>query len=310
MLRKIVGKGYKVGHRVLHTTLRYNPFVRKVVNHKPVGYGFISDEHLANPALDDRLIEDLKEAGIETGEYQIDIEGYRDYLRRAQYPRSYHGGGEVPGSNFPEKTLEHYVSAEILRFGPEDVFMDVASDRSPFHDVVRRLWHPKQVYRQDLGYKRGIHGDQIGGSAGEIPLPDNSISMATLHCSLEHFEGDSDIAMFREMGRVLMPGGRLCILPFYLAHEYTIHTDPIHTLFFARDVAFDPEAHVRYCSWTNRHSRHYDVAHVKRRILPNLNGLKPKVYRVTNFKEADPSCYLRFIGLFEKPLLPGGIGLA
>lgn len=301
MIRKIFGRGYRVAHGVLHATLGWNPLIPKSVNGKPVAYGFISEAHLADPSLDDRLAAEIAEAGVEVGECRIDLEGYHAYLREANYPRTYHGGGEVEGLNFPEKTLEHFVSAQILGLGPDDVYMDVAADRSPFAEIVKRLWKPKAVYRQDLGYEEGVHGERVGGSAGCLPLPDNSITKAALHCSLEHFEGDSDMEMFREMGRVLAPGGKLCVLPFYLAREYTIHTDPIHTLFFGRDVTFDPEARIRYCRWTNRHSRHYDPPRLQSRILANLNGLGAKVLRVRNFREVHPTCYLRFIGLFEKP---------
>lgn len=300
MLRKVIGKAYKIVHNSLHKTLSVNPLFPKTVNGKPVGYGFISNDHLADPSLDDKLVTEFTALGIETGEYQIDIAGYRQYLAQAGYPETYHGGGQVSGRNFEEKTLEHYVSADLLQFSHDDVYVDIASDRSPFAGIVRKLWEPGKAYRQDLSYPAGIHGDQIGGDAGNLPLPDNSISKATLHCSLEHFEGETDQRLFREMGRVLKPGGVLCILPFYLAREYTIHTDPVHCFFFGRDVIFDPEARIRYCNWTNRHSRHYDPAHLQSRILANLNGLVPKILRVTNFRDVHPSCYLRFIGMFTK----------
>ncbi|MCG3196760.1 MAG: hypothetical protein GHCLOJNM_01236 [bacterium] len=299
--RKILGQGYRAAHGFLHATLKYNPWVPKVRHGRPVAYGFISEEHLADPALDDQLASQIVEAGAPVEDYRIDVEGYHTYLREANYPRAYHGGGLVEGLNFPEKSLEHFVSAQVLELGPDDIYMDVAADRSPFVDIVKRLWKPRQAYRQDLGYEEGVHGERIGGSAGSLPLPDNSITKAALHCSLEHFEGASDMEMFREMGRVLAPGGRLCVLPFYLAREYTIHTDPIHTLFFGRDVTFDPEARIRYCRWTNRHSRHYDPARLRSRILANLGGLTPKVLRVRNFREVHRTCYLRFVGLFEKP---------
>jgi SAM-dependent methyltransferase len=305
MSRSLLGAGYRVIHRFLHRTLPCNPFIPKTIHGKGVQYGFISNEHLAHPELDQQILDDLSDLGIEVGSYQIDLNRYRDYLRQADYPTNYHGGGRLEGKTFEEKSLEHFVSAELLKFTSEDVFIDIASDRSPFHEIVRKLWNPKEVYSQDLSYPTGIHGNRVGGDAGSLPFPDNSISKATLHCSLEHFEGDSDQSLFRELGRVLKPGGVLCVLPFYLAGEYTIHTDPIHCWFFAPEVSFDPEAQLRYCNWTNRHSRHYDIAALGKRILPNLNGLNLKVLSVTNFREVHPSCYLRFVGLFEKPMPEG-----
>jgi len=300
MIRGTVRLGYRCVHRALHRTLKVNPFIPKTRNGRRVKYGLVSDEHLADPLLDNRLADDLAAAGIEVGSYRIDVGAYRDYLKAAKYPSSYHGGDGEGGFTFTEKSLEHYVSANVLDISSSEVFMDIASDRSPFYDVVKRLWSPGKVYRQDMKYEPGVHGDTVGGEAGSLPLEDNSIGKATLHCSLEHFEGNSDMEMFSEMSRVLKPGGKLCVLPFYIAWEYTIHTDPVSNLFFARDVSFDPEAQIRYCDWSNRHSRHYDVARVKKRILPNLGRLQMKVLRVDNFRDVHPDCYLRFIALFEK----------
>ena len=300
MLKPFLTCCYLPIHAIAFKTVRWNPLVKKQFHSRPVQYGFISNEHLKNPQLDDQLVDALQRAGIEVREYHIDVNGYRDYLRRTRYPKAYHGGSGGMKSSFAEKSLEHYVSAELLGFTADDVYVDIASRRSPFHQIVSDLWHPGKVYRQDLAYKPGLHGDKIGGSAGNLPLPDNSITKATLHCSLEHFEGDSDIELFREMDRVLGPGGKLCVLPFYLAREYTIHTDPIYDIFFGRGLQFDPDAQIRYCSWNNRHSRHYDVVHLQSRIVQNLRHMKLTVYRVLNFREAHPESYLRFIGLFEK----------
>ncbi|MFB0565389.1 MAG: class I SAM-dependent methyltransferase [Candidatus Aminicenantaceae bacterium] len=300
MFKRIGKSSYELFHKIGYKTIKFNPLIPGRISSKKVKYGFISDDHLKNPALDEKLVTDLENEGMKVETYRINIQDFKIYLSRAQYPKTYHGGGSIRRSNFLEKSLEHFVSADLLEFTSEDVYIDIASAQSPFYKIVEAMWKPRTVYRQDLTYEHGIHGNTIGGNAGILPLPDNSISKATLHCSLEHFEGNSDIELFREMSRVLRPGGKLCVLPFYLASEYTIHTDPIYTLFFGSNLSFDPEAQIRYCSWNNRHSRHYDVGHLKTRIMPCLKGLIMKIYKVENFREVNSSCYLRFIGLFEK----------
>ena len=300
MIRRFIIRCYLVLHDIAFKTIRWNPYIKKRINSRQVRYGFISNEHLKNPQLDEQLVHALQQAGIEVRDYRIDIKGYQEYLRRTRYPEDYHGGSAKKKDSFAEKSLEHYVSADLLGFTPRDVYVDIASRRSPFYKIVSDLWHPSKVYRQDLAFKSGLHGDTIGGSAAHLPLSPNSITKATLHCSLEHFEGDSDFELFREMGRVLRPGGKFCVLPFYLAREYTIHTDPIYDIFFGRGLQFDPDAQIRYCSWNIRHSRHYDIARLQSRIVKNLQQLELTVYRVLNFREVHPDSYLRFIGLFEK----------
>jgi len=291
---------YRFSHDALFSTLNYNPFFIKSYYGRKIKKGHISQEHLDDPALDNELTEELKNNNIEVNDYTISQDDYRGYLKKVNYSSSYYGGGQDEKSNFTEKTLEHYVSTRFIDFNPETVFIDIAAATSPFYKIVKEQYHVKRSYQQDLIFKKGIHGDRIGGYASEIPLPDDSVDAVTLHCSLEHFEGDSDIRFFREMERVLKTGGRIIVLPFYLAYEYTIHVDPVYNFFKFHYPDLDPKANLRYCNWYQYFSRHYDINALKERILERSDKLKPTVFRVTNYREIAPSCYLRFIGVFKK----------
>jgi SAM-dependent methyltransferase len=293
---------YKLTHDLLFKTINYNPFFKKYHNDKLIKKGFIADEHLADDSKDDNLCSELITEGINVSSHKIDTKGYHSYLKNADYPTSYYGGGLNPKDNFTEKTLEHYVCTEIIDFKPDTTFMDVAACTSPFYKIVEKLFDVKKSYQQDLIFKPGISGHQIGGDASQIPLPDNSIDAATLHCALEHFENDSDTGLFVEMSRILKPGGKLVILPFYIASEYTIHTDPVFNFLKFRNVQFDSKAQLRYCNWYQHHSRHYNIAALKSRILDKAPLLNLEVIRFENFREVDNSCYLRFAGVFTKKL--------
>jgi len=50
----------------------------------------------------------------------------------------------------------------------------------------------------------------------------------------------------------------------------------------------------------NRHGRFYDVPHLITRVQNHSGDLKLTVSVVRNEKEADPSCYVKFIALLEK----------
>ena len=192
------------------------------------------------------------------------------------------------------------MSTEFIEFGPDTVFVDIAACTSPFHQIVRQQFGCKQTYQQDLIFPKGIHGDKIGGWAHELLLPDQSVDAVTLHCSLEHFEGNSDTLFFQELERVLKPGGRAVVLPFYLAREYTIHVDPAYNFLKFHRPALDPQANLRYCNWSQFFSRHYDPLALQRRILQAAPQLTLTLYKVENFREVHPNCYLRFVGVFEK----------
>ena len=131
-----------------------------------------------------------------------------------------------------------------------------------------------------------------------MPVPDSFASKMTLHCSFEHFEGDADIRFIRESCRVLKFGGKLCILPLYMHRFYAIQTDP---LAYKGNFIFEEDATIYYArGWGERHGRYYDVKHFISRIVQNMGDLKLKLFFVENAKDVHPSCYLRFIALFEK----------
>jgi SAM-dependent methyltransferase len=256
---------------------------------KPVGIGY-------NPTIIEHIVSGLQTHGYSVEDYAIDVAGYRDYYARAEYDQKY------PNYYRPviwEKSLEHYIAAKLLALQPGDVYIDIASEGSPVPEIYQRLFG-SDTYRQDMIYPAGLNDHMIGGDAGDMPVPDGFASKMALHCSFEHFEGDSDMRFMRELGRVLRPGGAVCIVPFYLFDRYAILTDP--EISVPQKVQFESDATV-YCrrGWNNRHGRFYDPDHVVTRLLSNLNGLDMKIYKITNAKEVDPRCYVEFAAVIAKP---------
>ena len=281
-------------HTLLHRNLDVLPIFPKKYLSKPILKGHISSEHLQTPELDTQL--------VKVERYQIDIEGYKKYIKSTEYPISYYGGGKDPKQNFIEKSLEHFVSLSFLPLDPSKTFMDIAAATSPFSEIVKEKFNVKASYKQDLIFPSGVHGNTVGGNASHISLPDASVDGATLHCSLEHFEGDSDSLFFQEMERILKPEGALVVLPFYLAYQYTNHVDPVFNLlrFHTVQLDTDPRVQLRYATWKQFFSRHYDPIALNERVISKTKNLELTIYHVQNFKDVDSSCYLRFIGVFRK----------
>lgn len=226
--------------------------------------------------------------GLAVVPYRINWKGFKQYLEDSEYPVTYR---DDFGSLYFEKALEHYVSVDLLRLRAEDVFMDIACASSPFADIVSRRFGCT-VYRQDLDYPPGIHGSIVGGSAGNLPFPPNSISKMTLHCSLEHFEGDADMEFMRECERTLTPGGAVCVLPLYMAEVFTNVTDPEVD---RTGLMFDDCAKIAEVrGWRNRFGRHYDLQAFTTRILGNIGSLKPRIFAMENERDFCDSCYLKF----------------
>jgi SAM-dependent methyltransferase len=250
-----------------------------------------------DPADQRALESSLREHGFTLRDLVLDPAGYRDFLDRARYDRfQYRQGGA--GKNFAEKSLEHYVAAFLLELAPGQVYIDIANLQSPTPEIYAEIFGV-DAYRQDLRFPEGLHGKTIGGDAGRMPLPDGFADRMALHCSFEHFEGDADVRFAREAGRVLRPGGRVCILPLYLYPRYAVQTDP--AALPTGGIAFENDATIFIArGWNNRHGRFYDVPHLQSRLLPALAGLKLTILIVRNEKEIAPACYLKFIALLEK----------
>jgi SAM-dependent methyltransferase len=236
--------------------------------------------------------------GLDVIRFKIDINDYKNYLKQANYYQ-YDYANWIKNT-FAEKTLEHYLAATLLNLNEHDVYIDIANAGSPTPEIYQKIFKCSRVYRQDLIFPPGFNGDKIGSDASRLPLPNDFCTAMALHCSFEHFEGDSDIGFIRETSRVLRPGGRLCILPLYIAAQHTIQVDP--ALLPPEGLDIDDGANIllKTDGYDTRHARFYNVQNLEKRIKNNLNSLKMKIYFIENEKEVDQNCYVKFAALFEK----------
>ncbi|HEY3297106.1 MAG TPA: class I SAM-dependent methyltransferase [Armatimonadota bacterium] len=230
------------------------------------------------------------DAGLDVEDYRVDVDAYRSYVQEAGYLNRY---TDYYPTNIHEKSLEHFIALSLLDVQPGDVFIDLASENSPLPEIVRRLKNAT-TFSQDIMYADGIHGDQIGGDACAMPVEDGFASKAALTCSLEHFEGDADICLFRELKRVLKPGGMVAVIPFYLFERAAVQTDP--TISVPAGVKFDQDAAV-YCApgWGNRHGRFYSPKSFSERILREVgDSFTFNFYHITSAKDVHESVYAVF----------------
>ena len=242
----------------------------------------------------------LEQSGILVESYCVDVADFRCWCQAASYADFYR---DSPAH--VEKLLEHYLSLQLLPpITSQSVIVDVACAGSPFAAAMRRLYGCVTC-RQDLVYPEGIHRaadgiEEIGGNAAFMPLPDSFASGLVSHCAFEMFIGDNDSLFIREAARVLQPGGRLVIIPLYLS---SLHHHLVDPLADRRGVSYDPEARIVYRPGFYRvaSARFYSVEAFMRRVVVYQSGLSLKMIFVENEKEVDPSCYLKFVAVFEKP---------
>jgi hypothetical protein len=230
---------------------------------------------------------------IHVDRFRVDVNGYRKWKAAARYPfLAYHIAHE-------EKYLEHYLSWELLRGVHCRVLVDVASCRSFFPVVIRR--QGIRVIEHDLAYPPGLHGDRLGSDAAAMPLPDASVDAMTLHCSFEHFEGDTDVRFLQEAQRVVRPGGRVVIIPLYLHVRHQTLVDPAEwertrvPIEDGADIVVIP-------GYGNRHGRIYDPSTFVYRIYDTAVriGLRPRIVHIENACDVSPHCYLQFAFVLDK----------
>jgi len=180
---------------------------------------------------------------------------------------------------------------EITRPHAGETLIDIGSAQSPFSEYVGSQLG-LEAYSLDPDYPAGVHGRRIGSGAEAIPLPDASVDVMTLHCTIDHFESDRDTRFIREAARVLRPGGRVCILPVYFAPAATNICDPA---MFAADIGFDSDAEIRRTPrHANRFGRYYSIETFRARILEAAPSLTPTLWTIEGEQRMIPNNYLHY----------------
>lgn len=130
---------------------------------RPKRRGHVAPTREAIEAMLERLAND----GVTVREILVSPAEYHDYVERAGYRTRY--PHYYPG-NVAEKALEHHLAHQLLNLTSADVYIDVASERSPVPEIYQRLFGCR-TYAQDLGYPTGINDRRIGGDAAAMPGP-------------------------------------------------------------------------------------------------------------------------------------------
>ena len=259
---------------------------RTYLRERPIRTDFPLPDH------DGLWLQLLQQSDIATDNYTVNKRRFRRWIRDSNYPFSAYV------VNRAEKRLEHYVSVELLSLAAGSLLVDVASGHSPFPAIMRRSGY--RVIAQDLAFEPGLHDDRLGGDASRLQLPNECADGMTLHCSFEHFEGNSDTRFVIEASRVIKRAGRVVILPLYLHQEYINLTDPLYSKI---PVDCDEGASiVGAFGFANRYGRHYALGPFRARIVePAIErGLRVTVVRVRNSESISGKAYLRFALVLTK----------
>ena len=199
-----------------------------------------------------------------------------------------------------DKWLEHFLSVHFLNPQKGDVVLDVASHWSPFFKIVQTAAPIRTMYVQDLCFEQGIHGNRIGSDCTNIPLSDDSVDLIAVNNSIEHFEQDKDSLFLKEAYRLLKPGGKICIVPLFMATEAVNMADPDLDL---SGVVFDSDAIlVSAKPWKIPFARCYTPETFVQRLLKAVPQFEYEIMSIHGMSSFDPSLnYWQFVACMRKP---------
>ena len=257
-----------------------------------------------NSALD-RVHKTLGAMGVTVESFSLEphIAGFKAHLQLEDYTGDYRTYGGADHHCLLEKSLEHYLSLAIAGPLSGQTAVDIGSCKSVVPRILRRLFDIR-CFEQDLVYPSGVHGDQVGSSAADIPLPDASVDFMMLHCTFEHFEGYADTAYVKECARLLKPGGRTVILPLYLnANHCNITGETDDVVCDTIDFDDDAQYYCRIPQWQNRFGRHYSPSALMQRVISPAreSGLIPRLFRCRELDKIDSRLLLRWVLVLEQP---------
>jgi hypothetical protein len=291
--------GYRSAARVAVGTISTE--LRKLPRLAPVLLSRRSARSAQHPTCySEEILGALGRLSVELKPCAVDLDGFQSHVSSFDYPRTYAAGPLAEGGFRENKLIEYFIALQILKVEPRQVILDVASEYSIFPTMVRQVYGAT-VFRQDLIYPPGVHGDRIGGSAAAMPVGDRFADALVLHNSFEHFEGSADSDFLAESWRVLRPGGTVVIVPLFVSDQYCIVTDPLTD---RHGIQWDRGARViELPGWHNRFGRFYSATALEQRVLGPAasRGYDVEILHLVNVKDVHPQATTHFCLVLRKP---------
>jgi hypothetical protein len=237
---------------------------------------------------------------IQPNDLAVEADEFNKFSIEYRFPGDYHGG--VASGVYVEKLFEHFISWKLLDLNnPRGcTYVDIAACSSPWAVLLRgkgiRAFANDQVvnpkYRH-LNYYRREDATQSSFKPG-------SVDRASLQCAYEMFLGDNDIALLRELNRILSPGGKVVICPLYTHVTACFYQTPEYYGQSYGDSG--ATRYIRRDCWGIPASRKYCPETFKSRVWDNAIqfGLTPTLHVLRNKKQLNKEIYLHFILVLEK----------
>ncbi|MBM4026144.1 MAG: class I SAM-dependent methyltransferase [Planctomycetes bacterium] len=216
------------------------------------------------------------------------------FMARMRFPRFYYKGGRRVWY-----ALWHQIGFALCDLTPASIVVDAGAGMGIWGRMARRQYGCT-TWDLDCRYPPGLHGRRIGAAATAVGLPANSVSHVVCFCAFNCFEGQVDTAFLWEAFRLLLPGGKLVIVPLCVCDEHVNLFDP--SLCAGSDL-FDPGAHrTPWPGWGNRFGRWYSREAFQQRLIAAGPAFERTIVRVDHDMCLEGLAPVYYAALFVKPM--------
>lgn len=218
---------------------------------------------------------------VPVGQLPLRCEAYEALLRSPGLER-FRG---LPGAH--SKPLEYLATLEALRPRAGQSLLDAAGGaEGEYLRVARHRVGPElRLLLQDvLVAAPALAGlvEPVGGRLDALDLPDGSVDCIACHHAFEHFRGDLDRRFLTEAMRVLRPGGRLAIVPLFVAETHGEIWNIAPRARYDRGARIVYDRSAAFAGWGpyEGFARVYDVEALRTRVLAPLAGHRVELLAV------------------------------
>jgi len=195
------------------------------------------------------------------------------------------------------KFTEWYITQCYIHEYDQPTIVDIGSAYNGFGMYAKNTTDAREINLVDILNPPGRFEIedrviQVGSDAAKIDsVPNEHAEIVCLHNAIEHFACGSDDGCLREIQRMLRPGGKALITPFFFEGRYAISLNPISCFFYgsSNDVFVDyiineysqRGANIRYSyGMISPYAHLYDYPTIERKLQSNCPALKPSLYQV------------------------------
>ena len=267
---------------------------------------------MPTPSLNDltSIEENIVRANLHYKKIIFDSIDFKNYLKNIDvlFPIFYHSN---TNNRYTRKIMEYYFTEKFLNFSSytsDDIYIDAGCGTSPWTFYlrekrgIRAFGVDLHVEHLPASYRRWYY---LGENVTRTTFPDNSVTGISMQSAFECLLRDGDIEFIKECGRILRPGGKVVISPLYLTKKYisAVSIDKYHQ----HNKDEDQEEYVRFDCEGLRRANHYDISHLKSRVLDTAeaNGMDYMIYVLANedvpkYDFLNCFSYLKFILVLTK----------